>query len=416
MYNILNKRGESLSGDTPSKGADTKKFLSIAALISVLLIIIAIGAGFLFSAAGQRSIASADAMLSQFDLGAVSNFYSSLFSLGAGDYFNYNTNSSSKKSGVDLVDFSSVAGETFPAGYPIDLLYKIDYYNVPRDSTYDAEFSCYFNITKKDDKVLEIPEKIFGQIIPSSEMTIRKDSQPICRFTGDQTADLDKDAYIFYGSFSFDYATKDVSIPVYFISGKYADFLGDSNYFDDIHLTVSSSDLATIYNGEPLSIAIAVGGEDQVEQPIIIRSGEAISYNAIGITLKNEWGGDLQELEDFTLSLPDGITLNDDLNGEPSPSCPFISIGQENRYNVYKLDESMVSFFDNYIVSNDFWGKSNFRNFQCWLDIDPEILNGQEYIPPKYYKAEATYIYKVKEKYTSISIIPPGSSLIVEGI
>ena len=414
MYNILNKRGESLSGDTSSKGADTKKILSITALIIGFLVLIAFGAGFLFSESGQRSTAEASELFKEVTIDPISDFFSGIFSAGAGDYFDYSTNSSSKKMGIDLSDFRVLSSQTLPAGYAMDFIYDIEYFNVPRDSTYDAEFDCYFNITQKDDHVLEIPEKIDGEIIPSSLLTIRRDSQPVCRFSSEQTTDLNG-AYVVYGSFAFDYSTEDVTIPVYFISGELSDSLGDQDFFDDYGLDVSASDLRTTYNGEPMSIGIGVGGEGKEEQPVVIRSGDVISYNTIGITLRNEWNGDLQEFYDFTLSLPDGIELDDQLNGAPSPSCPFIFTGVENRYNTYKLDDSMVDLFDYYLNSGEFFGKSDYHSFQCWLYIDPEILSDKPYVV-KEYKAEASYKYKVDEKYTSISLVGADDSLIVEGI
>ncbi len=339
------------------------------------------------------------------------DFASGVFSFGSGDYFSYSTNSSSKKMGIDLKDFRMVTGESMPAGYAMDFLYEIEYVNVPKDSTYDAEFSCYFNITEKDGSTLEIPEIINGEIIPSSELTIRRDSQPVCRFTGDDTTGLNG-PYIVYGSFAFDYKTEDVTIPVYFISGELADSLGDEDFFDKYGLDVSASNLRTTYNGEPMSIGIGVGGEGREEQPVVVRSGDIISYNTIGITLRNEWNGEMIEFSDFTLMLPDGIELDDQLNVEPSPSCPFVFTGVEDRYNTYKLDDSMVELFDYYLASYEFFGKSDYQSFQCWLNIDPEILSNDAYTM-KEYKAKASYRYKVDEKYDSITIIPRGESLIV---
>ncbi|MBS3162930.1 hypothetical protein J4467_03310 [Candidatus Woesearchaeota archaeon] len=412
LHGVMNKRGESLSSDN-SKPTDTKKLISMTALIFAFLVLLALGYGYFGSEAGQRSMAEALANVRTVTIDPVMDFFSGVTSVGSGDYFSYSTNSSSKKMGVDLSDFRVITGNTLPAGYAIDFLYEIEYFNVPRDSTYDSEFYCYFNITEKDGHVLEIPEKIDGEIIPSSEITIRRDSQPVCRFSGAQTEDLDG-AYIIYGAFAFDYATEDVSIPVYFISGDLSDSLGDKDFFDDYGLDVSSSDLRTTYNGEPISIGIGVGGEGKEEQPVVVRSGDVISYNTIGITLRNEWNGNILELSDFTLSLPDGIELDDQLNGDPSPGCPFVFTGVENRYNTYKLDDSMVDLFDYYLNSGEFFGKSDYHSFQCWLYIDPEILSDKPYVV-KEYKAESKYRYKINEKYTSISLVGADDSLIVEG-
>jgi len=397
-----------MSGE--SKPADTKKFITILAVVFILGVFVVFLTGYMLSEAGQRSVAENLANIKEVTLDPISDFFTGIFTLGSGDYFDYSTNSSSKKMGIDLKDFRMVTGETMPAGYAMDFLYEIEFLNVLKDSTYYAEFQCYFNITEQDDSTLDIPEQVFGEVLPTSTLIIMRDSKPICRFSGEDSTDLDG-PLIVYGSFSFDYATKDVTIPVYFISGEYSDFLGDESFFDDASLKVSASDLKTTYNGEPISIGIGVGGEGSEEQPVVVRSGEVISYNTIGITLRNEWNGDLMEFQDFTLWLPDGIELDEQLNGDPSPSCPFVYTGVENRFNTYKLDDSMVDLFDNYVSSQEFFGKSDYHSFQCWLKIDPEILSDAPYVV-KEYKAEAKYRYKVDEKYDSISIIGTGDSLV----
>jgi len=394
------KRGEVARGSESSQGAQDagRKGLWTAAILLVGIVIVVFLAGYLSSAAGQRALQDVGANVRAYTLDPIADFFAGIYTIGGGDYFSAKTNTSSTRKGIDLVDFRSITGDVVPEGKDFDILYDIEFINVPRDRAFVAEFDCHFNKT-----VGSSEQTITGEILPQNPLTIQTGSTVICRIYGDDTEGITK-ATSFYGSFSFDFVTEDATLPVYFIPGEVADQLNGEDFFAAYDLDVSQSDLRTVYNGEPISIGIGVGGEGEEQQPVIVRTGEAIVYNTVGITLKNEWNGDLVRLEDLTLTLPQGVELNDELNGEPSLSCPFVSLGSERAGNIYGLDEGQKeNLFTDYFQDDSFFGRTSQHTFQCWLAIDETLLGDAPYVV-KNYIVEAKYRYKVKEQIETVTI------------
>jgi len=419
------KRGQILSGGGTMYTRDSRFSHPVAndgggghgrngVLIIIMLFVLLVGGIFAFgyfsSERGQRGVQNFISLVNEWTFDPISDFFSGVFATGSGDYFSTKTNSSSTKRGIDLRDFRAIAGETFPEGQNFDLLYDIEYYNVPAGSSYQGDFSCYFNTSKEDSPSLE---KRDGDIISSDSEIIRKGSTTYCRIPGEFTEGLDG-AYTFYGSFSFDFQTEDAVLPVYFIPGELADSLGDTDFFDAYDLDIRQSDLEVVYNGEPLSIAIGVGGEGEEQQPVILRGGETSSFNTVGITLTNEWNGDIVSLDSLTLYLPDGILLSEELNGEPHAGCPLVSAGKDGRRNMYILDESArEELFTNYIQNNAFFGKSNYRTFQCWIEVEEDFLGDAPYVV-KEYEIDVAYHYQTQERRETISIVSRGDPLVVQ--
>lgn len=418
------KRGQILSSSRTSSGGNYthssgnaqssgRKWVMVPLLLFLLLSIGVIGYFYLASERGQRAMQDISAKIENFKAEFIGDYFGGLAGLGSGDYFSTKINSSSTKKGIDLDDFRAVAGETFPEGQNFDLLYDIEYSNVPSSSSYEGDFSCYFNVSKIGDEKIDPPERKEGEIIPQNPNTIRKGSTTYCRIPGELTSGLDG-AYTLFGSFSFDFATEDAILPVYFIPGELADNLGDTDFFDAYDLDISQSDLEVVYNGEPISVAIGVGGEGEEQQPVILRGEDTASYNTVGITLTNEWDGDIASLESLTLYLPPGITLSESLNGEAHPGCPFISAGEEERRNMYILDDGVREELFTYYVQNEaFFGKTKYRTFQCWIEVEEDFLGEAPYVV-KEYEVDVDYRYQVDEEQQTISIVPTGDSLVVE--
>ena len=414
------KRGQILSPGSASSGGGAghstggaqssgRNMLMISLFLFGLVVVGVFIWGYLASANGQRAVQDVLASIKKYTVDPVSDFFAGVYSTGSGDYFATNINSSSDKKGIDLVDFRSLTGDAVPAGQAFDILYDIEYYNVPSSSTYEGDFYCYFNTSTKD---TESNVRKDGEIISSNSGVIQKGATTLCRISGEQTQALTQGAYTVFGAFSFKTATKDASLPVYFIPGEVADQIGDTDFFDAYDLGISQGDLRVVYNGEPLSVGIGVGGEGEEQQPVIIRSGDTLSYNTVAITLNNEWNGNIKSFDSFTLYLPDGVTLNDELNGAPSVSCPFSSGGRDERSNSYTMDDSVKdSLFTNYVANYAFFGKSNYRTFQCWISVDPDIFADAPYVV-KEYSVDIEYVYTVEEKQETVSIIQQGGSLV----
>ena len=420
----FHKKGQILSSGNPSTGGSAghstgsgggksslAKFFMVGLLLFGLIVAGVFAYGYLGSSTGQRAVKDIGSTINQWTLQPISDFFSRISAQGSGDYFSSNINSSSSKKGIDLVDFHSITGKTIPAGQAFDLLYGIQYYNVPSSSIYDGDFSCYFNTSKKD---ASPNERRDGHILPENPTTIRKGATTTCRISGEQTADLKDTAYTLFGSFTFVTETKDASMPVYFIPGDVADQLGDQDFFTAYDLGIRQSDLRVVYNGEPISLAMGVGGEGAEEQPVIVRRGDTLSYNTLAITLRNEWNGNIAGLDSLSLYLPDGVSLDDTLNGGPTVSCPFIAAGSGNRANTYIMEDAVKdSLFQNYISTNSFFGREKYHTFQCWISVDPNIFSDAPYVV-KEYKVDARYQYTVEQQQETVSIIPQGESLVVE--
>ncbi len=422
----FNKRGETLSSASTSSGGSFshgsggaqstgRNGVMIAVLLFIFLIVAVFLFGYFSSEKGQRAAQDAWVTVTKYTLDPVNDFIASVFSFGSGDYFSTKTNSSSTKKGIDLDDFRSITGETIPEGQSFDILYDIEYYSVASSKSYDADFSCYFNISEKDDKKIDPPETKIGQIVSQNPNRIQKGTTTYCRIAGEDTEGLDG-AYSVYGSFTFKTETLDATLPVYFIPGELADQLGDTDFFDAYDLGISQSDLQVTYNGEPISLAIGVGGEGEEQQPVILRGGDGSSFNTVGITLTNEWNGDIASLDSLSLYLPEGVTLSDEYNQGPHPGCPFINSGRDGRRNSYTLDDSIgKELFTNYISNKAFFGKSNYHTFQCWIEVEPGFLADAPYVQ-KEYEVDVEYHYKVEEQQETISIVSRGDSLAVQGV
>tara|TARA_Y100000310_G_scaffold340693_1_gene437369 strand:+ start:1755 stop:3032 length:1278 start_codon:yes stop_codon:yes gene_type:complete len=300
------------------------------------------------------------------------------------------TNSSSTKRGVDLNGIDSVSGDSVPAGIDYFLLeYDIDYNNIDSDGV-EAEFFCEL---RDGNTVLG-----FGEIMPSTNVLLKRGVDVFCRIDNSIIADLDG-VYTVTGWFSFPYATEEVTQKVYFIQEDVADFL-DENDRDFFSAYGIDKDLIkSYYNGEPVSVTI-----DEDDQPVIVRD---YSTPTLGLFLENEWSGSVEELIDMTLYLPSGVTIDEDLTQNPSLACPLIYSGQQTRKNVYKLS----SGGDENILNQDFlWGsKIEEKRFSCWLNVEDSIFGDADYVDLDY-EVDLDYYYMTDEESTAIDIIGEGQS------
>ena len=398
------RRGE-VGSNTPGDSSNKRPFIWTA-MIFILLIGGIFFYGYASSASGQATIANVGAQFKSWTIDPAKNLLQSIYGARAGDYFSYKINDSKTEMGVKFKSFTSILGDVVPQGQDISFRYDFDFVGVDKDDSYPAEFYC--QLLKDEGKSTEL--KIEGEIIPSGEIELNKNTNVQCKIPGEETANLDG-AYNVYGAFAFDFKTLDAKLPVYYITSETSDQLSGEDFFDYYNLDISQSDLRVTYNGEPISIAIGVGGEGNEEQPIIVSGTD--TYNTIGITLTNEWQGDIKELQYMELMLPEEVKLSD-INEAPTLGCPFIEAGTERGYNIYVLDDSVnQELFDYYIKDERFFGKSNYHTFQCWIDVDESIFNDAPYVV-KDYSASIEYKYKVKDKVASVSIVKTGESLVVE--
>ncbi len=401
---------ESSSSDSESKGSG-----KLIATLIILLIVFGGGfflfRGFYYSDAGalaRESVANSFGDIGEWLGTSIQESTSTLEYVGSGDLFGKKTNSASTVKGIILEDLNPVGYNSqvgYPAGYDFQLYYDVEFENID-DYVLETEFQCFMNDSSGNDATIE--EAIEGEIKPSYEVSLTEGTQVSCNIDGTDTENLDG-AYTVYGWLEFDFKTEEVTLPVYVISGELADDLDrrDVDFFDDQDLDVSRGDLEPLYNGEPLSIGMGVLGEGD-QQPLIVRSGETLSFNTIGMTISNEWDGDVVNIDNFYLTLPDGFELDEGLNDLPSLGCPFEEIGGFRDTIEYSMAEDMMDV----VFVKDEKGKMSFPiTFQCWLSVDENILNEQAYENVEI-MAELEYRYRSDEVDKGIIIKGEGESLV----
>jgi hypothetical protein len=428
----LGKKGR-VGGQTYSKGESSESWTSwgkkkkdvsktqgaTILIYTVIVIVLLFGGffayGYLSSEAGQRSIAEGFQNVYSFTLEPVLRSFRAAQDIGSRGTFGVKTNKTSTKKGIDLGALTSITGDVVPAGASFDLRFDIDFANIG-SQTIDTTFYCAMNGTDEG-APKEEERTITGQIIPSEQVSLKRGTNVFCRIDGQETEKLDG-AQIIRGWFTFPFKTEGATLPVYMIPGEVADQLDDEDFFKAYDLNVRRSDLRVTYNGEPISIAIGTGGEGDEEQPVIVRSGEALTYNTVGVTMTNEWNGDIIGLSYMDLILPAGVKLDDALN-EGSSSCPFRQSGTYRDSSVYVMtEEAKDELFNFYISQGTFFGKlgkENKHTFQCWINIESDIFSGAPYVR-KEYISNVEYEYKVRERTESVSIKGKGEALVEENV
>ncbi|MDP3919046.1 MAG: hypothetical protein Q8Q35_04060 [Nanoarchaeota archaeon] len=417
----LSKRGavgeskESSSNDNSARDMG-KSFIKFAVVAVVLALVFFFLYGYFNSAEGAQTLqAGVDSISNIKDvLKPITDIFSGAEALGSGDYFGKKTNRESTKKGIDLDNLKIGGSTSIPAGVDFMLEYEIEYNNVEDIGSIDAAFNCYLNYTGND-KTIESNYQIPGEVLPAYEISLSKNIPVYCRINGEDTEDINE-AVTVYGGFDFDFSTEDVTLPVYFIPGDVADSLEerDVNFFDAYDLDVGNSDLQATYNGEPVGVGIGVSGEGVEDQPLVVR-GDALTYNTLGITITNEWNGEIEELNNIYLSLPDGVTLDEELNKLPSLGCPFEYEGTTSRRNEYSVPDDMLeNLFTYYFGSEDF-GQKGYHTFQCWINVEEDLIGNKPYEEDEFV-VDVSYKYKVKPARTVLNIIGQDEPLVQDTI
>jgi hypothetical protein len=405
----LNKRGE----ENPSKAASAFKWIGIFILIGFMSIGGFWAYGFGSSAQGQAAIESGMELLRAAYDGTIGSIFGTLEEAqarGSGDYFGSRTDSEEEEYGVQLVDMKAFTSSV-PAGETFQVQYDLEWHDV-KDSI-EANFYCQANGTKGDNEEKTVA---IGDVVPSDTIILDEGDQVLCKINGEDTADLNEPINV-RGWFDFTAETLDVTLPIYIITGELADYLDDTNndFFDYADLDVSQSDLQTLYKGEPIRVGIGVAGEGANDQPLIVRTGEVLSFSMIGVTIENEWDGELIDIEQFSLYLPDGMELDEGLNDLPSLGCPFNQEGEYRGSYQYELDEDIKEQLFEYYFSKDWAGQDGFQTFQCWLSVEEDIFNGNDWTDEEIV-VDMKYTYQTQKESASLTIIGKGESLVVESV
>ena len=320
------------------------------------------------------------------------------------DVWSSETNRSSTMKGIELDGMTSFSGGSIPQGSQFEVVYDIEYHEIGSDGVDDVNFECVMQDGDDEDIV-------HGEIIPQKTFTLRKNDFVSCRIPSEYTQDLDG-SYSVVGWFEFPFSTEDVTLKVYYTTSDVFDQLveDDVDFFDRYDIDGGSP--RAVYNGEPVRVAIGATASNQ-DQPVIVGSDRS-SFPILGIHLENEWAGEVVDLTDMTVYLPEGIEIDEELSLNPSsPSCPFEHLGKSDGKNVYRLyrptmDEMFKPLIDADIpVLGDSQYTENERNFNCWLSVDPEFVGSSLYKVDEYI-VSLDYLYRVDDKEDQVVIRVPG--------
>jgi len=396
----FNRKGMAEGGD---EGGNKNSLKTLFALVSVILVISVFFFGYMYLQTDKGKRAYEESLLKLGEYNPINRYLELVGESSTFDYWDTETNRSSTKKGIELVDFYSVSGNRFPSGNTFYLKYDLEFHEIEKDGV-EAVVYCELSGTKDEGIITQ------GNIIPDSSLTLKKDSSLRCEIEGETTTDLDGE-YIISGGLEFPFETKDVNLKVYFISGEVFDELvdEDENFFDRFGID-EDLPIRAVYNGEPLRIAIGVGGEGEEEQPVVVRGAEYASYPLIGIHLENEWDGKIISIEEMILTLPTGITINQELTKNPNYLCPFEKSGTSKNGNEYSFDDDLKDLvfqsFDEEIIDSPIYQYDlvgDEKNFECWLDVEETVIGNSVY-KTDYYRVDVEYTYQLADESEVITI------------
>ena len=178
----------------------------------------------------------------------------------------------------------------------------------------------------------------------------------------------------------FDF-TSHATLEVYFVDEDY--YLSNRDSRGRISSIPSNTRSET--SDSPLTIGISVG-----THPVILYDGQENYRYPVGITINNNWGGNLKFLNSINLNTPEWVR---DLKCDLVPDKDINGDGSGN----FHLDVSSSPFLDP--VYED---RRDFVTFNCEFEIDHSSFIGEDLVMD-YFIVTSEYIYEIEEK-TSINI------------
>lgn len=282
------------------------------------------------------------------------------------------------ESGLIFKGLEAVGSKQIAAGSQIILRYRAEVKNY--EGQIAPEFSC--SIKNKDIK---------GQIIPEKSLLSQKKEGNV-RCVIDNTNNLSGTTEII-GKIAFPYKTENANLDVYFTTDKVLQTIPeDDNFFDYFGIDIKQP-IRTAYNGEPVEIAIGIS--DTEKQPVILEEG---INPIVGLTLTNRWGGRIREISMLRIYLPALVTINEELSRNPTALCPFEKAESNGRYNIYEVSQGNLNLV--MLPENT---EEQRVTFECWLSVDPAMARGN--YAHKNYKADAGYVYELKEKTETVTVM-----------
>ena len=243
---------------------------------------------------------------------------------GSGDYFGGTREGSYDKLGVELRGLDPLISNVY-AGEDFRLKFDFEVYGLEAmDGYVDSDFFCYM---KEDDD----SQEVWGVISPSENILLTETTGNIyCDILGESTEGLSEPISV-YGWIEFP-MERQISILTYLWSGEVADTTSE-NFYSKYDKSDEYSE--PVYNGEPIEIGMSIQGE---EDNVVIVRDEDITTSTIGLTFINKWGGDIVSIEEITLTLGEGLELDEGAD-YPKQWCPFEYASERSGKKTYVLDD-----------------------------------------------------------------------------
>jgi len=295
-------------------------------------------------------------------------------------------NVESKERGLLFKSFKPLTDEV-PQGAPISLEYDLELKNVEVDAM-PLKVYCGISEPKFDED--EVRNNV--QILPNEEIVVSGDKiydDVRCLVSPELTKKM-KDTVTFEGSVSFLFKTKDVIMPVYFTTKSVQTMLDGRDFFSYFKIN-ERNPITVTYNGEPVEVSIGVSTSN--EQPLVVGDNR---NPLVGISLKNKWSGKMVALTSLVLTVPKEMKINEDLSLNPNPLCPFVLMSEEDNVNKYIAVEDIINK-----IALDARRR---QTFECWFDVDENIVEPGALYGKKYYKVDAEYIYSSEKKTAPVTI------------
>lgn len=362
----------------------TWQFLKSRAMFIIILAALVflgfVAYNYLNSDAGQRLLTKIGSIVREYN--PVSLYFTQLKKAqDVGNIWTSETNLSQTKTGIVFREFALLGSPEIPSGSPIFAAYKLDIEGATLEPTL-IQFFC----SLKDQP--ESPTSVIpSSLVEVSGKTFRENIR--CVVSPEVTQNL-AGTYTLQGKLSFPAKTKNVKLNVYFTTSEQLelDNIGIEDFFSTYNIR-ESLPIRAKYNGEPVEMGIGVHTDNT--QPVLIDSSSAL----IGITLTNRWDGKVSKITDLSFSLPDGIKVDEEINKNPTPICPFRQLGTSRGRVQYSMEDS----YKNIQIEKGFS-----KTFECFLSIDPSILTPDEVYTQKTYVADAEYEFESEEKSIPITI------------
>ena len=333
----------------------------------------------------------------------------------AGNVFRARTAEGKKDIGILFTRFEAVTGPSVPAGSVVALKYEV---NAEDAGVEDLPLTLHCGLRAPDltraspdnitEKVLEGPIRLIPPEPRVSSTNPQTWTNLRCEFK--TKTDLEKDlTFNAEGSITFPFSTSRVSLPVYFLDNEF--FLSARRQDQSIKLQQffakctnplcfdipETLPLRTLYTGEPVEVGMGVN--DQLVQPVLVSAQEDF-FPRIGITLYNRWRGRVMNVTGLTLRLPSGVSLDRE-KSPVSTLCPFEESERSEAYTSYVARTDLLKAVEPFGTGQ----KTNFKTFECWLSIDPSIIDADSSpFTRKDYLADVSYVYDLQSKIIPLTV------------